>query len=909
MKAVSLRLLGSPGMFVDGTLHPLPLDLRSALLGVLAHHDQPVPRDHITAIFWPDTVDHAARQNLRQLVFRTRQRLGGSLLQASSSTVGLACDHDLAALRRALASGEAVVAAQLVAAPLLDGLHHLPHPEWQAWLSLERDHLRERTRRLLLEQAALWAQDGPPRGALAALATWVDADPFDDALVATYLRCAQLDPTERDAATARLARVTTALARELGASPPASVAQAAAWLRGAPGADSLQHPRDPSAGHDAGADDGVVALRAARLDLPLVGREASLRALHDLVSDAGTRLVTVHGPGGVGKTRLVRAWLEGRADTRAAATLVTLAGARDAPDAARRLSHALGWHGGDVDAVSGILERLRHGPDIVVFDEVEALPWLPTWIAHLLAGAPRLTIVTTSRERLGLPDEQVFPLSGVGVPAPGETDAPAVRLFALAARRTRPDVRLESADLVAIARFARRVEGSPLALGVAGSWSSLGPPSRFLDDLLDAEDDPLGISDVVGPSWDRLGADERAALAALSVFPERFDVEDALSVAACSRRTLRHLVDRSLVQPGTSDGLALHALVRRHAARALAERSEDAAAIRTAHARHIARRMGILATALWFGPEQHEAHRRTLARLADIRQAWSWACEHADVEALDSLADCVWSLEMRNWNALGAELTALAVRALEPLAERDPERAEVPLARMLARRGIFAQRVGDADTTQATAERALAIFRRRGLRVDPFVYFHLGIAAMYRGDLDESERWHRRLIEEAEAANDRWATAGAHGNLALLAHERGDLDEALRHARAGHTETRAIEDGWGVAIAAGNLASVMIERGEDDAGNALLLEEALYQAGRFGMESIQVEAGVLYAKVLTRLGRYDAALDAIERARGLLDAGALSDVAALARGAAPAAAFRRAIDDCLRALETASRGV
>jgi tetratricopeptide (TPR) repeat protein len=180
---------------------------------------------------------------------------------------------------------------------------------------------------------------------------------------------------------------------------------------------------------------------------------------------------------------------------------------------------------------------------------------------------------------------------------------------------------------------------------------------------------------------------------------------------------------------------------------------------------------------------------------------------------------------------------------------------------------------------------------------------------MFRGDLDESERWHRRLIEEAEAANDRWATAGAHGNLALLAHERGDLDDALEHARAGHTETRAIEDGWGVAIAAGNLASVMIQRGEDDAGTALLLEEALYQSGRFGMESIQVEAGVLYAQVLTRLGRYDAAFDAIERARALLDAGALSDVVASSHGAAPAASFRRAIDDCLSELEAAPRGM
>lgn len=895
MASPSLRLLGAPAVVRDGRRETLPIDLRCALLGVLASVERAVPRDHVSAVFWPDTGDGSARQNLRQLLFRTRRLLGREVIEASSTTLRVVYGHDLSDLRRALAAGDAVTAATLASQPLLDGLDRLPHPEWQAWLALERDRVREQVRRLLLRTASAWSRDGPPDGAVATLAAWVDADPYDDALLVAYLACARLAPAERASAGGRLRRATAVVAEELGAALPDSVLEAAAWLHvGADVARTERVTERPSRIATT-LDPTGTAPHPPRLDLPLVGREETLRALEALVAEPSTRLVTVHGPGGVGKTRLVRAWLERRSGTNAMAPFVGLAGARDPRDAARRLSHALGWRGSDRDAVESVLERLRHGPDLVVYDEVEALPWFPTWLDDLLGGAPRLSVVVTSRERLGVAAEQLFPLQGLGVPGPGGTDAPSVRLFLLAARRARPDLRFTADDVTAIARFARRVEGSPLALGVAAGWVTLGPPARILDELLDADDDPLGIADVVGPTWSRLSDEDRLALAALSVFPDRFDVTDAMAVARCDRRAVRRLVDHALVQPGTAEGLALHALVRRHAARAMAERPEAAATTRAAHARHIARLVGVRTAALWFGPDQDAAHQWLIARLPDVRLAWSWACEQGDVEVLDTLADSVWCLELRNWNALGAELTSMAVDALERAAIRDPDGADLPLARMLARRGIFAQRMGDAVTTAATAERALAIFERRGTRVDPFALFHLGIAPLLRGDLEAAEAWHRRLLAEADAAADAWSATGAHGNLAIIARERGDLDAALSHAQAALTGARAIEDGWGTALAAANLASVLVARDEVDDGTAVLLEEALHHARRFGMESLQVEASELHGRVLARLGRRGDARAAFERALELLDAGALSDAAAPAQGTAPADAFRAAL--------------
>ena len=898
MATLVLRLLGAPAILEAGVARPLPLDLRTALIGLVAFHDAPLPRERIVAVFWPDSRERVARQNLRQLLLRTRDLLGGEGIETTRATIALRCQHDLRALRAAIDAGDALAVARDASDRFLDGLELIPNQEWQAWLAIERDRLSEAARRLVLEAARTWARQGPPASALPALAAWVDRDPFDDDLHAAYLRCARHVPSEAAAAAARLARVSAIIERETGGGLAEAVVIASTWLgeqgsvdAHAADVDGTQQRQRRRGGYTAG-------------DLPLLGRDGALAALEAFVADETIRVVTVHGPGGIGKTRLVQEWAHSRAPPDVRVPLVSLAGAEDPADAVRRLVQAYGWQVGDEDAVAQLAARLAHGPPVIAFDEAEGKDWLPAWIEGLLAAAPHVSIVLASRERLGIVGEQILRLPGLAFPT-GEEDATsahqsdAVRLFAAAARRVRPDLTLGPDDLAAIAGFARRVDGSPLALTVAAGWLQLGPPARLLDDVLDDSGDPLAINDVMARSWDALEEADVAALAALSVFPERFDVDAALAVGACQRTTLRRLIDRSLVQPGTADGFALHALVRRHAAWRLADDPQAQAQARARHARHVGSWLGPLAGALWGGPDQYAAYTTILARLADLRQAWWWACEQADAGLLDALLDTLWCLEIRGWYALGAEFATAAVEALSRLAGLDPERAELPLARALARRGIFAQRLGDVDTTRETAERARAIFERRGVRVDPFVWFHLGIAAYFDGDLEAYEVWHQRLLAEAEAAGDRWAAAGAHSNLAILARDQGDLDAAEVHARAGLTDMTSLLDGWGTALSGHLLADVLAQRGGREAEALEVLSVAITQAERFGMEPALVESTVLLGDLLARLDRTEAEA-AFRRAQALLDQGVMAGVRSPERGGIDAEHFRQAIDAGLR---------
>jgi DNA-binding SARP family transcriptional activator/tetratricopeptide (TPR) repeat protein len=869
MAALVLRLLGAPSIVDDGALRPLPLDLRSALIGLLASHAEPVPRDKLAAVFWPDTYDSAARQNLRQLLHRTRDLLGATALAPTGDTVELTCDNDLRAFRDALARGDAVAVVKSALAPLLEGLERVPNAEWQAWLELERLRVGEMARRIVLDAAAAWAAEGPPPSALAALAGWVDRDPLDDDVHAAYLRCARHVPGEAGAAAARLARVTTFIEREIGGGLAEDVVLASTWLgervTPARGPGTGTELREPA--HRHGSPTG---------DLPLIGRERELAELDAAVWDETTRIVTVHGPGGIGKTRLVRAWAGAFEREQGPLPVVDLARASDPADAMRLVAQAHGWQAVDDRDADTLRERIGRGPSVIVLDEVDELPWLRPWLEALFAAATELTVVLTSRERVELAGEQVLRLTGLRLPARDDPatalTSDAVRLFVRAARRVRPDLALGNEDLTAVTRFARRVDGSPFALTVAAGWLQLGPPATSLDAVLDDPDDPLAIADVMEPSWQRLARSERGALAALSVFPEAFDVDAAIEVASCTRRTLLRLVDRSLVQPGTADGLALHALVRHHAARRLLDEPGAAGRTRARHARFVAARLGAQSRSFWSRAGQLQVHGTILAHLADLRQAWAWACEHDDAEVLDALADTVWSLEIRGWHALGAELGDAAIASLGRVADSEPGRGEMPLARALARRGIFAHRLGDVLGTRESAERARAIFERRGERVDPFAWFHLGIAAWLEGDLAAAEAWHRRLLAEAEAHGDAWAARAARANLGLLAQQQGDLDAAEGYARAALADARELDDGWGVTLTAGNLADVLSGSGSDDEVISLL-ELAIRYGDRFGMELAVLNASLRLGPLLMHTGRHAEAEAAYLRARELLDAG------------------------------------
>lgn len=337
-----------------------------------------------------------------------------------------------------------------------------------------------------------------------------------------------------------------------------------------------------------------------------VGREAELSAIGALLA-RGERLVTVLGPAGVGKTRLaVRAAEASPAPLDA--LFCDLSQRATAHEVAEAIRGALGAAPTpSADEVAHLARLLAaRGPVLLIVDNVEhVVAEVSPLLSRLLAGAPRLRVLATSRERLRIQGEAIIDLEPLPVPPPGAEAPeryPAARLLLERARAVAPGWASAPGDADAVAAIARRLEGFPLAIELCAPRCRVLDPAALLArldrgfDVLgagarDAGGRHLTLARAIDWSFQLLAPAERAALAQCSVFAGSFTPEAAEAVldlgpgAPPALDVLAALADKSLLRAGAGGAagrLSLYASVREHAARALAE----AGGVEAAEARH-----------------------------------------------------------------------------------------------------------------------------------------------------------------------------------------------------------------------------------------------------------------------------------------------------------------------------------
>jgi predicted ATPase/DNA-binding XRE family transcriptional regulator len=325
---------------------------------------------------------------------------------------------------------------------------------------------------------------------------------------------------------------------------------------------------------------------------PFVGRRRELALLQRLLDAPDSRLLTLVGPGGSGKTRLaIEAAHTNSAAFAHGAHFVSLASAGSADTVLFAIGDVLGcpFDGQAAPAVQ-LAAYLRDKTLLLVLDNVEHLLDAAAVLADLLAATPDLKLLVTSRERLTLQGEWVVPLDGLDYPATADDDDfesySAVQLFVQSAQRVQPDFALQG-KAPDVLRICQLVEGMPLALELAAAWARLLPCAQIVQQLessLDFLAAPLrnvparhrSLRAVFDQSWTLLNPAEQTALAKLSVFRGTIDLEAAQEVGGTSLALLASLVDKSLIHVDGRAGYALHDLLRRHAADHLAQQADAA---------------------------------------------------------------------------------------------------------------------------------------------------------------------------------------------------------------------------------------------------------------------------------------------------------------------------------------------
>ena len=343
---------------------------------------------------------------------------------------------------------------------------------------------------------------------------------------------------------------------------------------------------------------------------PLIGRAHELNGAIQHLQDPDCRLVSLVGPGGSGKTRLA---LEAAAlvldDFADGVVLAPLVAIDTAPAIVPALAQAIGLTlARQEDARRQLVDYLRARQMLLVLDNFEQLASGVHLLVEILAAAPRVKILVTSRVRLNAVGEQVITVEGLALPAPlaatgdgshhdGELTpeaaqviaaSDAVALFLYHARRMRSDYAPDAADLIAMARICIAVAGMPLAILLAAAWMDLLPPPAIAHQLLGelADDGAHGIDflaadwpdlperqrsmrAVLDQAWRLLSEQDQQVLAALAVLRGGFTHVAANAVAGASLRQLRTLVEKSWLHRTTENRYEIHELLRQYAAEKL----------------------------------------------------------------------------------------------------------------------------------------------------------------------------------------------------------------------------------------------------------------------------------------------------------------------------------------------------
>ena len=570
---------------------------------------------------------------------------------------------------------------------------------------------------------------------------------------------------------------------------------------------------------------------------PFIGREAELSELITLLDYPSIRLVTIIGPGGIGKTRLALALaerlLERSSNQRATGGSIFSDGifflaltGLDKPDLVfPELANVLNFQFEKGRSKlrtteQQLLDYLAHKQMLLIMDNFENLVDGAGLLIEILRSTPEIKVLVTSREGLNLVEEYLYLTKGLPYPELEKIEEdsfskveeiaayPAIRFFLQSARRFQPGFSLTIKELEAIVQICHQVEGMPLALELAASWLDILSISEIATEIdrslaflrtpaRNVRERHRSMNAVFDSTWQRLNLEEQEALTQLSLFPGGFsrDAAQRITAPAASLGLLASLANKSLISFDRKKGrFHIHELLRQYGVDKIALRPDKVAAFQERFSEYFTSISHRLGNDLK-GPDQLQAMVEIERDIHNIRYAWEWAAHHYRVDLLFLAFDALGLFYKRKGRYQeGESMFAFAIRQLSReekvdsfhFIDKDQELKIKVTAKLLTWQSNFSFILGRVAESKQLLQKSIILIDRLGSTdVEAhseiaYARYQQAINATIEGDRELARKLCLEGVDHFRACQDLWGCAMALEQLCLIDWYLGNQKDARR---------------------------------------------------------------------------------------------------------------------------------
>lgn len=860
------------GKAVDGFVSQKAL----ALFCYLAVTSRSHPRALLQGLLWGESSQADAMNSLRNVLSNLRKLMGDHLLISRQSVAfnreaaywldveqfftavlnkqhphGRLSPPDLHALETAVS---------LYTGELMAGFSLADAPAFEEWLLAQRERLHLLTLQTLHRLVAHYIITGQHEQAVAMNGRLLSVEPWREESYRQQMlmlaRAGQLNE-----ALAQYQHCRDVLLRDLGLAPAPETRELYERIRAARDLPrhNLPAPRDA-----------------------LIGRQKEMADLTTTLRDPDCRLLTLTGPGGVGKTRLAQEiTVVMAADFLNGARYVSLASVPH-PDylitaVAATLNLSLTPQPSPAEQLS---QHLRRQEQLLVLDNFDQMLPVADWLDEVLAVSPSLKILITSRERLNLQQEWLYPLSGLPYPddqaAPPPSPTPAETLFYQRTRHVRHDFNPEQ-EQTAVAHICRLLAGFPLGIILAAAQvAHLTCPQ--IAEMLAQNVDALAVSwpnmparhrslrAIFDHSWQQLTPQEQGVFRRLSLFRGGFTLASGATIADLTPTILAALHAKSFLWASSDHRYDTHEILRQFAAELLAANPQEQAETQAAYVGYFAELLA----------EQEDRFILSLpdvlARLQpevdNVRLAWETAVTHTNWPQIRAMMGTLHRFyEALTWYQEGYDQFQLAYQALLPKAASHPR----SWGRLLAHLSGLSLRLGRINEGKELAEKSIQWLQTAS---DPaglaLALNSLGILQIHSGDYGQAEASLQHAIDLYQRLGNRIEIVRPLANLGSAYSRQGKYDDGLAALQKGLAACRDIGDRRGEALFLNNIAANHLMRGEREKARPFLeaclpvcdeiqfdqvKQVALYNLGEIYLHQAQYESAITVCQAAADIAR------------------------------------------------------